>query len=179
MAIDQKLLLNVSLFYNDALNQEYLPGYRLRPIAKKRFYVCHAQQDFRLVEGLIALLWKAGIDAYFDWNSGFEIGQSKETKPMKVKERLALCNAFIYLATEDSLFDLSCRQELEYATILRKRIYIVSTHYEKKEFGKELVGIYNELAIELSAKESGTLTVRALDMDKRHLWRSVSSANQL
>lgn len=179
MAIDQVLLLQASALYDSSMNREYATGHRFRPIPKKRVFICHAVEDFRLVEGFAVLMWRAGIDTYFDWNSGMELGLTHETSVRRVKERIALCNTFVILATGMSESDPLCMREIEYASAIHRRIYVAATRCGGTDYGSGFIGKYSELTIERSMQQAGPLLVKTLDTNRKHLWRTIPSVSQL
>ena len=177
MAIGQKFLIQASEFYHDSLNSEFVSGFRLRPIAKRRVFINHAPDDFRFVEGLIVLMRKAGLDLYFDWDSGALPGVSREERKKQVQERIANCDLFFLIATENYLSVPYCRQDLEIAKSLKKKIYVVPTAMDGLVYGTEYIGIYHELTVQKTVQ--GRFVVKALDTDRKNLWRTINSIDLL
>jgi hypothetical protein len=177
MAIGQKLLIQASEFYTDSMNSEFVSGFRLRPIAKRRVFINHAPDDFRFVEGLIVLIRKAGLDLYFDWDSGDRPGRSREERKKQVQERIANCDLFFLIATDNYMSVPYCRQDLEIAKTLNKKIYVLPTTVDGAVFGSEYIGIYNELAVQKTVQ--GRFVVKALDTDRKNLWRTINTIDLL
>jgi hypothetical protein len=177
MAVGQKLLIQASEFYNDSLNSEYVSGFRLRPIAKKRAFINHAPDDFRFVEGLIVLMRKSGLDLYFDWDSGDKPGSSRDERKKQVQERIANCDVFFVIATENYLSVPYCLQDLEIAKSLNKKIYVIPTAIDGTVYGTEYIGIYHELTVQKTVQ--GRFVVKSLDTDRKNLWRTINSIDLL
>jgi hypothetical protein len=177
MAIGQKFLIQASEFYFDYLNTEFVSGFRLRPIAKKRVFVNHAPDDFRFVEGLIVLMRKSGLDLYFDWDSGDHPGCSREERKQRIQERIVNCDVFFFIVSENYFSVPYCRQDLEIAKSLDKKIYVIPTSVDSTVFGTEYIGIYNELSVQKTVQ--GRFVVKVLDIDRKNLWRTVNSVDLL
>ena len=177
MAIGQKFLIQASEFYSDSLNSEFVSGFRLRPIAKRRVFINHAPDDFRFVEGLIVLMRKSGLDLYFDWDSGDRPGVSRDERKKQVQERIANCDLFFLIATENYLSVPYCRQDLDIAKTLNKKIYVIPTAVDGSAYGTEYIGIYHELTVQKTVQ--GRYVVKALDTDRKNLWRTVNSIDLL
>lgn len=177
MAIGQKLLIQASELYRDSLNTEFISGFRLRPVPKKRVFINHAPDDFRFVEGLIVLMRQSGLDLYFDWDSGKNPGGSRDERKKQIQERIAKCDVFLIFATENYYVVPYCIQDLEIAEVIHKKIYIVPTTLDGNVYGTDFLGKYNELSIQKTVQ--GRFVVKSLDTDKRNLWRTVSSIELL
>ncbi len=179
MAIDQNVLLHASASYDEALNQEFAPGYSLVPVPKKRIYISHSLESFRMVQGFIVLMRRAGMDAYFDWESGLITDDLRYHVNRDTKVRIAKADVFILLATEKSVKDPGCMKALEFASIINRRIYVVHTTSANHEWKLDDERVFNQLSIERSMKAIDRYTVKVLEKRRRQLWLTVGNAGLL
>jgi hypothetical protein len=179
MAIDQKLLLQAATRYDDSTNVEFSPVGSLVPVPKRRIFISHSLDSFRMVEGFIVLMRRAGIDAYFDWESGNMTDEFRHGVARDVKVRIAKADIFILLATEGSVNDESCARALEFASIINRRVYIAHTISGTTEWKINNTGKYNQLTIERSMKTIDKFSVKILEHRRRQLWATVGNASLL
>ena len=178
MAIDQALLLQESIFYYEKRNQEFYPGSSLVPVPKRRIFIGHALESFRMVEGFIVLMQKAGIEAYFDWESGNFTDEFSRDALRDLKNRIARCEVYLFLSTEQSLASSSCLKSLEFATLINRKVYDVQTFAGDMEFFIRPNGKYSQLAVE---RTHGTRNYRIRVLDKQYtkLWVPITNVSQL
>lgn len=177
MPMFQSQLIQASEYYRDSLNQEHMPGNRLRLLEKKRLFINHAPEDFRLVEGLFVLMQKAGLDCYFDWDSGSRPGTSRHTRLLQIHDRLMAADVVFIVASANYRSVPYCQEDLAIAENLKKKIYLVSTSTEDTVFGTEFSGVYSELTVHRTVQ--GRFVVRVLDIDRKNLWRTISTVDIL
>lgn len=178
MAIDQLMLLHAASSYHEQLNQEFFTGNSLVPVAKRRIFISHSLDSFRMVEGFIILMRQAGIDAFFDWDSGNLTDESRHEMVRDMKVRIAKAEIFILLATENSVEDETCRRAYEFASIINRRIYVVHTISGKTEW-KPPIPKYDQLSIERTMRNVDKLTVKVLEHRRQQLWNSIGNVWQL
>ena len=179
MAIDQTLLLQAASLYREKDNQEYYPGSRLAKIPKRRIYISHSMESFRMVEGFIVLLQKAGIDAFFDWESGAFTDEFRNGAMRDLKFRIARSEVYIFLATENSIRSETCLKSLDFASIINRKVYIAQTTAGTKEFGFSPPHKFDLLTVERENSRSQRFGVKILEKQRQNLWLPITNVSQL
>ncbi len=179
MAIGQDVLLRESVQYSEQLNQEYRTGRHLYKLAKRRIFIDHAFESFRFVEGLIVMMRKCGVDAFFDWQSGFFTDAVSGSPARDLKVRIAAAETFVFLATEQSVASEECLKALRFAAMINRRIYVVETTVGKQVFSLPDIKKYHILTIETSKGEIPQYLMRVQDPRHSQLWFVVKDGSQL
>jgi hypothetical protein len=179
MPIDQNLLLHAALQYQEKKNQQYSPGGRLVPIPKKRIVIIHSLDAIRLVEGLIVLLQEVGIDAWFDWHSGYF---SDSRRPEYEREQLVkVSNAqtCIFFCTKGSISSECCRHAYDLAVALDRQVYVVLTQSGDQKWEPMGIDSYNQLTIQQVSPTSNSFVAKIRDKRFNRIWKQISSEAQL
>lgn len=171
MPIDQQYLIQSAETYRSSSNTEYFHGSRLRPKQKKRVYLSHAPDDFRMVQGLIVLMEHTGMEMYFDWYDGTVPGLTRADRNVNIRVLIDLCDVFIVLVTGNYQNSGINGQELAYAQSMGKRIYVIPTIVGKTKFGENLAMEYAELDFEKTTM--GKFVMKIRDVDRKNLWRPI------
>ena len=179
MAIDQRLLLWAASMYREGENLEFLPHGRIRHLTKRRVYVSHATEAFRMVEGFIVLMRSANIDAYYDWSFASLTDEERSKESIDEHARIDMADVFVFLATEQSIQAKHCLEELEYADMKDCSIYIVPTKTSNTYWSPSTLKRFNELSIEFQSRTAGRFVARIREKERPNLWIPISSAKQL
>lgn len=180
MAIEQELLLREAVAYTDALNLEFQPRRPLYRIPKRRIFISHASDAFRFVEGFIVMMRKAGIDAFYDWESGFLTDEVSGSPFRDLKVRVAAAQVFIFLATEQSITSADCLRALHFAKLINRHVYAVDTCSGKRVFSLPDDEQCHQLSVEKKIiRGSTSYLVRVQDRRYERLWQTVKQASQL
>lgn len=177
MAIDQKLLLQAAPLYVERENTEYVTSGSLVPITRKRIVIFHALEAFRMVEGFIVLLRKAGVPAYYDWNSGYVVDAERHNPEYDLKIRVAKADLCFFLCTESSVTSEQCLKAYKFASLINRRIYVAHTLSGETEWALQVSDIYNQLDIDRGP--GGAPRVKVLNQERRRLWVAINSESQL
>jgi hypothetical protein len=179
MLIAQDELLHESVSYDDRLNQwrrsDMGPSWFLR----HRYFLCNEPTSFRLAEGFIVMMRKAGVEAFFDWDSGYYTDEAKSGIARDLKTRIAASDVFILIVTEQAIHSEYCLKALKFASLINRRIYVVNTSDGKQAYRLPNDADYHQLTISRSVGIPPRYLVRVKDQHHEQLWRNVKNSSQL
>lgn len=179
MAIGQKLLLHESSWYAEATKPTYISGRMLSRMVKRKIFISHAPESFRMAEGLIVMLRKAGIEASFDWDSGYFTDEENASVARDLKARIASSDVLLFLSTAHSVVSENCLMALRFASLVNRPIYEVRTTCDDSTHMLRQVQAYNEMTIEVSKGVPPRYLVRVQEPRHNQLWHSITNASQL
>ncbi|MDC7245881.1 MAG: hypothetical protein PQJ47_08255 [Sphaerochaetaceae bacterium] len=173
MIITQKELLRASLSERSA--NDYLLK---RPSGIPVIHILHSFEDFRLVEGMINHLKSANIDAYFQWESGYDLSLLQSNVAVNEKAQIVGAQAVILLATFKSLQDEKVRDNLSFARSAQKRVYVFPTVNDDEIYGESLYPEFPVLYME-ERTMGGALNLKVKKPDQKNFLRLITSARML
>lgn len=121
----------------------------------KTVFLCHSHEDQALVEGLLAIFDKYGIDLYIDWKDSSLPDRTNLETVKKIQEKIRTSDIFLMLATENSLASRWCPWELGFADARNSKIYILPTENNQVTYGNEYVDVYKSIIV----ADSGNLAI--------------------
>lgn len=179
MAIEQTSLLKLSPLYDKGLNQEFYSTQHSLKKTKPRIFINHDIWDFRMVQGFVVMLSLAGIDAFFDWDDGYETDAQHEDSQDNLIKRVAVSTVCMLLATKKSVASPRCVNALKYATLIHRRIYIVQTEDKGKTYGEEFTKLNPQLDVSILGEYKKNFVVRVLKNKHSHFWSNVHNVSAL
>ncbi len=110
-------------------------------------FLCHSHKDRRLAEGLQQWLHEQGMDLHVDWQDACMPEWPHAEAATRLRQRIASCQWFFFLATADAMASCWCPLELGYAEGKKppNRIAIVPTRIGASTYGTEYLGLYQRL----------------------------------
>ena len=139
----------------------------------------HAPDAFRLAEGFIVLMRSAGIDAYFDWDSGYHTDDHRPDSEEDLMLRIKEADICMFLCSEQALLLPGCRRAFEFALSLNRPLYVVHTRSGNTEWKPQIQSVYSQLTVQDSPHASGSFIVKVLDMGLSQLWKMIHSVENL
>ena len=132
-------------------------------------FLSHSHHDARYAQGVAAMLADAGLDAYIDWEDAAMPSRPDQRTAERIKDRIAACDLFIFLATPESRGSKWCPWEIGLADGLKNRrdILLVQTADDLgRHYGSEYLGLYRRIDLartgELAVFRPGSSKTRVL-----------------
>lgn len=145
-----------------AINQSDIRAFSSRSVLNKSInevfstsqryaFLSHSHLDNELAKGLQSYLYNKNIDLYIDWQDNSLPSTPDSTTVNAIKDKIAKCDFFIFLATENSVKSNWCQWEIGYADGKKSNsnlLILPTRDIYGKEFGNEYINIYKHINID-------------------------------
>lgn len=112
-------------------------------------FLCHSHLDRELALGLQTLLREHGFDLYIDWQDMTMPKIPNAETATKLRNRIAMSDWFLLLATSNSMTSKWCPWELGYADGNKSNtnIAVIPTRDQQSTHGSEYMQVYRHIDI--------------------------------
>jgi hypothetical protein len=128
-----------------------------REVQARTVFLCHSHLDLDLVRGLVALLTETRWKVYVDWTDTEMPNAPDRATAMRLQQKIAALDLFLFLATPNSMSSRWCPWEIGYATGIKpiERIIVCPTSEGSITSGSEYLQLYRRI----DASDGGDLAV--------------------
>ncbi len=159
MAINQSILRQEAVAYRQrmgTLQKTAMIQESFSTTTRKKAFLCHSHKDSELVEGLLEVFQRIGIDLYVDWKDNDMPDTPNEETARKIKDHITGSQVFLFLATANAKASRWCPWELGYADTGIKKIFIIPTTDGSNSYGNEYLQLYPKIDIGQANEISGS-----------------------
>lgn len=115
---------------------------------RKTAFLSHSHLDADMAKGIVNLLRRSGWDVYVDWADSSMPDKTNKQTAEKIKSKIATSDAFLFLATHNSMASRWCPWEIGYADSSKgvsKVLILPTTDRSGNFYGNEYLQLYKKI----------------------------------